>query len=110
MVERIIWSEYSDYKAVQLISYSISWQDAMRKNLDFMPVYQAFLCDGLWVLLSCWPTPTVCDDYKESSNVYTGRVINPMCNCIPDVDYHDINTTNVACVYLPGNQGKTLED
>ena len=50
------------------------------------------------------PTPTVCDDYKESSNVYTTRVINPMCNCIPDVDYHDINTTNVVCV------GKTLED
>ena len=52
------------------------------------------------------PTPTVCDDYKASINVYTARVINATCNCIPDVDYHDVNsfvafyanTTNVSCV------------
>ena len=52
------------------------------------------------------PAPTLCDDYETSINVYTARVINATCNCIPDVDYHDVNsligfyanTTNVSCV------------
>ena len=48
----------------------------------------------------------MCGDYEASVNVYTARVINATCNCIPDVDYHDLNsfiafysnTTNVSCV------------
>ena len=33
---------------------------------------------------SCvWPPESLCSDYGRSTNVFTGRVINASCNCIP---------------------------
>lgn len=64
-----------------------------------------------------WPLP-LCDDYETSSDVYTARVINATCNCIPDVNFHDesrliafyANTTNVSCVSAVLSSGEIVSE